>query len=108
ISFMNEIANLCDRVGANVEMVRKGIGSDKRIGYSFIFPGVGYGGSCFPKDVKALIRTAKGYDYHMRILNSVEEVNEDQKKILVPRILEYYKNNIAGKTFTLWGLSGTG
>lgn len=105
ISFMNEIANLCDRVGANVEMVRKGIGSDKRIGYSFIFPGVGYGGSCFPKDVKALIRTAKAYDYHMRILNSVEEVNEDQKKILVPRILKYYNNNIKGKTFTLWGLS---
>ncbi len=105
ISFMNEIANLCDKVGADVEKVRKGIGSDKRIGYSFIFPGVGYGGSCFPKDVKALIRTAKDFQYDMRILTSVEDVNEDQKISLVPKILKYYNNNLAGKTLTLWGLS---
>lgn len=105
ISFMNEIANLCDRLGADVEKVRKGIGTDKRIGYSFIFPGVGYGGSCFPKDVKALIRTAKEFDFDMRILRSVEDVNEDQKKVLIPKIMEYYNNDISGKTFTLWGLS---
>ncbi len=105
ISFMNEIANICDRVGADVEKIRKGIGSDKRIGYSFIFPGVGYGGSCFPKDVKALIRTAKEYDTDLRILSAVEEVNERQKRILIPKLLEYYNNDISGKTFTLWGLS---
>jgi UDPglucose 6-dehydrogenase len=105
ISFMNEIANLCDRVGADVEKVRKGIGTDSRIGHAFIFPGVGYGGSCFPKDVKALIRTAKTYDYSLRILTAVEDVNEEQKKRLIPKILKYYDNNISGKTFTLWGLS---
>ena len=105
ISFMNEIANLCDRVGADVERVRKGIGTDKRIGHSFIFPGVGYGGSCFPKDVKALIRTAKEFDFDMRILRSVEDVNEDQKKALIPKILKYYNNDVSGKTFTIWGLS---
>ena len=105
ISFMNEIANLCDRVGADVERVRKGIGSDKRIGYSFIFPGVGYGGSCFPKDVKALIRTAREYGYDMRLLQAVEDVNEDQKTYVVPRLLNYFNNNISDKTFTLWGLS---
>lgn len=105
ISFMNEIANLCDCVGADVEKIRKGIGTDSRIGHAFIFPGVGYGGSCFPKDVKALIRTAKEYDYSMRILTAVEDVNEEQKKMLIPKILKYYDNNISGKTFTLWGLS---
>lgn len=105
ISFMNEIANLCDKVGADVENIRKGIGSDKRIGYAFIFPGVGYGGSCFPKDVKALIRTAKEYDTDLRILTAVEEVNDDQKKIIIPKLLQYYNNDIAGKTLTLWGLS---
>ena len=105
ISFMNEIANLCDRVGADVENVRKGIGSDKRIGYSFIFPGVGYGGSCFPKDVKALIHTASMYSSPLNILKAVEEVNENQKKVLIPKILAYYDNAISGKTFTLWGLS---
>jgi len=105
ISFMNEIANLCDRVGADVEKVRKGIGTDSRIGHAFIFPGVGYGGSCFPKDVKALIRTARTYDYSLRILTAVEDVNEEQKKRLIPKILKYYDNNISGKTFTLWGLS---
>ena len=105
ISFMNEMANLCDRVGADIDKIRKGIGSDKRIGYSFIFPGVGYGGSCFPKDVKALIRTARDYDYHMRVLTAVEDVNEDQKKYLIPKILSYYGNDLKGKTFSIWGLS---
>ncbi len=105
ISFMNEIANLCERVGADVAAVRKGIGSDSRIGYSFIFPGVGYGGSCFPKDVKALIRTSKDYDYTMRILTSVEDVNNDQKKILIPRIQKHFGDDLSGKTIGLWGLS---
>jgi len=105
ISFMNEIANFCSRVGADVSMVRKGIGSDKRIGYSFIFPGVGYGGSCFPKDVKALIRTANQHNYKMRILQSVEDVNEDQKKALIPMIEKYFGQDLKGKTLTLWGLS---
>lgn len=105
ISFMNEIAGLCDRVGADIENVRRGIGSDKRIGYSFIFPGVGYGGSCFPKDVKALIRTAKDYDYEMRLLKSVEAVNEDQKKVLIPKIVKHFDGDISGKTIAVWGLS---
>lgn len=105
ISFINEIANLCDIVGADVEMVRRGIGSDKRIGYSFIFPGVGYGGSCFPKDVKAIIRTAKDYDYHLRILESVEEVNEKQKLILIPKVLKFFNGSVQGKTLAIWGLS---
>ena len=105
ISFMNEIANLCDKVGADVERVRKGIGSDSRIGYSFIFPGVGYGGSCFPKDVQAIIRTAKEFNHPLQILTAVEDVNEEQKKILIPKIMKYYDNDISGKTFTLWGLS---
>jgi UDPglucose 6-dehydrogenase len=105
ISFMNEISNLCDRVGADIEKIRKGIGSDKRIGYSFIFPGVGYGGSCFPKDVKALIRTAKEYQYDMRLLQAVEDVNEDQKTYVVPKILKYFNNDLSEKTITLWGLS---
>jgi UDPglucose 6-dehydrogenase len=105
ISFMNEIANLCDRVGADVEKVRKGIGSDKRIGYSFIFPGVGYGGSCFPKDVKALISIGRKFNYDMRILKAVEAVNNDQKTYLFPKIQKYYQNDLQGKIFTLWGLS---
>ncbi len=105
ISFMNEIANLCDLVGADVESVRKGIGSDKRIGHSFIFPGVGYGGSCFPKDVTALIRTSRKFNYDLRILQAVEDVNESQKLILIPKIKSYYKGDLKGKTFSLWGLS---
>lgn len=105
ISFMNEIANLCDVVGADVEMIRRGIGSDKRIGYSFIFPGVGYGGSCFPKDVKAIIRTAKEFDYDLKILESVEDVNERQKLILIPKILKFFKGSVEGKTLAVWGLS---
>ncbi len=105
ISFMNEIANLCDLIGADVEMVRKGIGSDKRIGYSFIFPGVGYGGSCFPKDVKAIIRTAEEYHYDFKVLKAVEEVNNRQKSILIPKILSHFNGSVEGRTFTIWGLS---
>ena len=92
-------------MGADVEKVRIGIATDSRIGHSFIFPGVGYGGSCFPKDVKALIRTAKDYDFDTRILRSVEDVNDDQKKILVPKIMDHFNNDLSGKTLTLWGLS---
>ncbi len=105
ISFMNEIANLCDCIGADVEMVRKGIGSDKRIGYSFIFPGVGYGGSCFPKDVKAIIRTAKEYNFDMKLLQAVEDVNQAQKSVLIPKIKEHFGGDISGKKFAIWGLS---
>jgi UDPglucose 6-dehydrogenase len=105
ISFMNDIANLCEIVGADVNLVRKGIGSDPRIGNKFIYPGVGYGGSCFPKDVKALVRTAKEYNYNMRILNSVEDVNEDQKYVLVKKVNKHFNNDIIGKHFAIWGLS---
>jgi UDPglucose 6-dehydrogenase len=105
ISFMNEIANLCERVGANVNEVRLGIGSDPRIGHRFIYPGIGYGGSCFPKDVKALIRTASEYKYDMRILRSVEDVNEDQKKVIVNKIEKHFGKSLEGKTFCIWGLS---
>ncbi len=105
ISFMNEIANLCDAVGANVEMVRKGIGSDRRIGPHFIFPGPGYGGSCFPKDVQAIIRTANEYGKELRILNAVEQVNDRQKTVLMDKIRSYFENDLRGKTFAVWGLS---
>jgi len=105
ISFMNDIANLCERVGANVNMVRKGIGSDSRIGNKFIYPGTGYGGSCFPKDVKAIIRTAKEYDYELRVLQAVEAVNEDQKSVLVEKVKSRFGENLSGMTFCLWGLS---
>jgi UDPglucose 6-dehydrogenase len=105
ISFMNDIANLCDIVGADVNMVRKGIGSDSRIGPKFIYPGVGYGGSCFPKDVKALIKTAQEHNYQLKILKMVEEVNEFQKTILIEKILEHFGKNIKDKTFAIWGLS---
>lgn len=105
ISFMNDIANLCEIMGADVNMVRKGIGSDGRIGPKFIYPGVGYGGSCFPKDVKALIKTAKENKYDMQILNAVENVNEAQKEVLFNKIRTHYNNNLKGKTFALWGLS---
>jgi UDPglucose 6-dehydrogenase len=105
ISFMNDIANLCEIMGADVNMVRKGIGSDARIGNKFIYPGVGYGGSCFPKDVKALIKTAKEQNYNMRILNAVEEVNDAQKEVLFNKVMKHFKNDIKGKTFALWGLS---
>jgi UDPglucose 6-dehydrogenase len=105
ISFMNEMANLCDRVGADIDWVRKGIGTDSRIGPYFIFPGTGYGGSCFPKDVKAIIRTAQDYDFNLKILSSVEEVNERQKTILMGKINEYFENDLKGKKFAMWGLS---
>ena len=107
ISFMNDIANLCEKVGADVASVRKGIGSDKRIGYPFLFPGVGYGGSCFPKDVKALIKTANEYSYELKVLKSVEEVNENQKGVLVEKIINHFgaEKEVKGKKFALWGLS---
>ncbi|MES2678849.1 MAG: UDP-glucose/GDP-mannose dehydrogenase family protein [Bacteroidota bacterium] len=105
ISFMNDVANLCEIMGANVNMVRKGIGSDARIGHKFIYPGVGYGGSCFPKDVKALIKTAKEHKYDMRILNAVEEVNDRQKEVLFNKIKTHFNNDLKGKTFAFWGLS---
>jgi len=105
ISFMNEIANIAEQVGADVEMVRKGIGSDPRIGWQFIYPGAGYGGSCFPKDVRALAHTAKGLGYEARLLNAVEEVNEIQKGHLFQLIERHYQGNIAGKTIAVWGLA---
>jgi UDPglucose 6-dehydrogenase len=105
ISFMNDIANLCEIIGADVNMVRKGIGSDTRIGTKFIYPGIGYGGSCFPKDVKALIKTADENGYSMRVLKAVEDVNDDQKSVLFNKIKKYYNNNLSGKQIALWGLS---
>ncbi|MDO8898277.1 MAG: UDP-glucose/GDP-mannose dehydrogenase family protein, partial [Bacteroidales bacterium] len=105
ISFMNDIANLCEIVGADINMVRKGIGSDRRIGQYFIYPGTGYGGSCFPKDVKALIKTAKGYGYNLRVLTAVEDVNEDQKSILIRKMNTYFNYDLKGKTIAIWGLS---
>jgi len=105
ISFMNDIANLCELVGANVNEVRNGIGSDPRIGNKFIYPGIGYGGSCFPKDVKALIHTAEQYDYKLRILKSVDAVNDDQKKVLFTKIKNHFKGDLKNKVFCIWGLS---
>lgn len=105
ISFMNEIANLCDLVGADVNMVRQGIGADSRIGNKFLYPGCGYGGSCFPKDVKALIRTASENGYNMRILQAVEDVNNYQKGILFDKLSKVFDSDLEGKTMALWGLS---
>jgi len=105
ISFMNDIANLCEIMGADVNLVRKGIGSDMRIGNKFIYPGVGYGGSCFPKDVKALVKTAQDHGYQMRILEAVEAVNEDQKHVLSNKVIGHFGKTLAGKTFGIWGLS---
>jgi UDPglucose 6-dehydrogenase len=105
ISFMNEIAQLCERVGADVDLVRKGMGSDERIGKRFLFPGIGYGGSCFPKDVQALAKSASDVKYEFRILEAVMDVNEKQKLHLVPKIKAHFNNNIAGKHFALWGLA---
>jgi len=105
ISFMNDIANLCDLVGANVNEVRKGIGSDQRIGSRFIYPGIGYGGSCFPKDVRALIKTGEQNNYQLRILSAVDAVNDDQKKIVIQKIFKHYNNDIRKKTFCVWGLA---
>ncbi|MEQ9186206.1 MAG: UDP-glucose/GDP-mannose dehydrogenase family protein [Cryomorphaceae bacterium] len=105
ISFMNEMANLCEKVGADVDKVRIGIGSDSRIGNRFLFPGIGYGGSCFPKDVQAIVKTAKEYDYNLEILESVMRVNEHQKTILLPSIIDYYDGDLKGKHFAMWGLA---
>ncbi|MDQ3288712.1 MAG: UDP-glucose/GDP-mannose dehydrogenase family protein [Pseudomonadota bacterium] len=105
ISFMNEIANIAERVGADVEMVRHGIGSDPRIGWQFIYPGAGYGGSCFPKDVRALAHTAQHHGYETRLLNAVEAVNEEQKGHLFELIQRHYEGPIAGKTFAIWGMA---
>ncbi|MES2478172.1 MAG: UDP-glucose/GDP-mannose dehydrogenase family protein [Bacteroidota bacterium] len=105
ISFMNEMANLCERAGANVDWVRMGMGSDGRIGKRFLFPGVGYGGSCFPKDVQALARTADEHEYDFQIVKSVMEVNDRQKLILGQKIKKYYNNDLKGKTFAIWGLA---
>lgn len=105
ISFMNDIANLCDLVGANVNMVRKGIGSDNRIGTKFLYPGCGYGGSCFPKDVKAIIKTADQNGYEMRVLKAVEAVNEDQKSLLFKKLDKIFNSDLKGKKIAIWGLS---
>lgn len=105
ISFMNDIANLCEIVGADINMVRRGIGSDSRIGNKFIYPGIGYGGSCFPKDVKALIRTAKDNQYDLRVLKAVEAVNSDQKLLMFNKIYNHFGGNLLGRTVAVWGLS---
>ena len=105
ISFMNEMANICEVTGANVQQVRLGIGSDKRIGYDYIYAGCGYGGSCFPKDIQALINTSKSYGYYPRILSNVEEVNNDQKMVLVNKIIDRFGDDLSGITLSIWGLS---
>lgn len=105
ISFMNEIAQLCERLGADVDMVRLGVGSDDRIGKRFLFPGIGYGGSCFPKDVQALVKSAKEADYDFQILNAVMDVNEKQKLHLMPKISNFFNGDLKGKHFALWGLA---
>ena len=105
ISFMNDIANLCELTGANVDMVRKGIGADNRIGSKFLYPGCGYGGSCFPKDTKALVNSARALGYDMKVLRAVEEVNETQKKRLFLKLQAYFKGELKGKTISIWGLS---
>lgn len=105
ITFMNEIANFCELVGADVDKVRAGMGTDSRIGKRFLFPGIGYGGSCFPKDVKALHKSGKDLNYNFNILNAVIKVNDFQKKILIPRINAFFNNDLKGKTFAIWGLA---
>ncbi len=105
ITFMNEIANYCEKVGADVDMVRAGMGTDSRIGKRFLFPGIGYGGSCFPKDVKALQKAGKDKEYNFKILNSVIEINAAQKTILIPKIDNYFNNDLNGKTIAIWGLA---
>ncbi len=105
ISFMNDIANLCERVGADVNMVRRGMGSDSRIGRSFLYPGCGYGGSCFPKDVRALIKTAEDHGYEMRVIKAVNEVNDRQKEVLFDKLNRHFEGNLHGKTVAVWGLS---
>lgn len=105
ISFMNELANLSEKVKGDINLIRIGIGTDERIGSSFLFPGVGYGGSCFPKDVKGLLKTAEEYNFDFKILKAIDEINNFQKLVLVNKILKHYKNRVKGKTFTIWGLS---
>ncbi len=105
ITFMNEIANLCERTGADVDMVRKGMGSDNRIGKRFLFPGIGYGGSCFPKDVKALIHTAQEHDYSFRILQEVVQINEAQKQTLIKKLKDYFNHQLKNKEVAIWGLA---
>jgi UDPglucose 6-dehydrogenase len=105
ITFMNEIAQLCERLDADVDMVRRGIGSDERIGKRFLFPGIGYGGSCFPKDVQALVKSSNEVNYEFKILNAVMDINERQKMHLIPKIKKYFKDNLKGKHFALWGLA---
>lgn len=105
ISFMNEIANICERVNADIDMVRKGIGSDTRIGNSFLFPGVGYGGSCFPKDVKGLIKTSEEYDYDFKLLKAIDNINQTQRLHFAEKIMNHFKGDIKGKIFCVWGLS---
>lgn len=105
ITFMNEIARICELLGADVDMVRKGIGSDDRIGKRFLFPGIGYGGSCFPKDVQALAKSAEEVNYDFRILEAVMNVNEEMKVYLIPKIKAYYNSDIKGRHFALWGLA---
>ncbi len=105
ITFMNEIANLCEKLGADVDAIRIGIGSDARIGKRFLFPGIGYGGSCFPKDVQALAKSASEVDYDFKILDAVMDINDKQKTIIVPKIKKHFKNDLKGKKIALWGLA---
>jgi UDPglucose 6-dehydrogenase len=105
ITFMNEIAQLCERLGADVDMVRRGVGSDERIGRRFLFPGIGYGGSCFPKDVQALVKSSREVNYEFQILNAVMDINEKQKLHLIPKIKKYFNGQLKGKHFALWGLA---
>lgn len=105
ITFMNEIANFCEKVGADVDKVRVGIGSDTRIGRRFLFPGIGFGGSCFPKDVQALVKSGNEYGYHFEIINKVLEVNDKQRVLLVDKVMDYYGGDLSGKRFALWGLA---
>jgi UDPglucose 6-dehydrogenase len=105
ISFINEIANICSRTGADINMVRRGIGSDRRIGSLFLFPGLGYGGSCFPKDMQALIHTARSLGYTPRVLEAAEVVNQEQRRLFFQRIADFYQGDLKGRTFAMWGLS---
>ena len=105
ISFMNEMANICEKVGADINLIREGIGSDNRIGYNFLYAGIGYGGSCFPKDIKSLINTAEDYDYDLKLLKAVETVNNEQKLSMVNKIIKKFGNDLSGHIFTMWGLA---
>jgi UDPglucose 6-dehydrogenase len=105
ISFMNEMANICEKVGADINLIREGIGSDNRIGYNFLYAGIGYGGSCFPKDIKSLINTAEDYDYDLKLLKAVEIVNNEQKLSLVTKIIMKFGHDLSGYIFTMWGLA---